>query len=279
MPAANRPPQIQIDAGRPSQTALPRYSTDGGRSNRFCPPVMPICRPRSTISMPSVTMNADSPNRRISRPLNAPTASADQQADRDRQRRRPAGAEAVAGAGMTSADGQRRREADGRLQRQVELAGDQDDRLGEHQQRQLGLLLQHVDDVGGGQEDRVDDRSRRRRSTRSPVPGPGRAAGPGAAPRPGDGGDRRRAVAVVAARTSSWHEVGLLPRRRPARVAPAARQLGDDPAVEHHQHPVAVAQVVELVGDHQHGGAARRPRRAPRRAATPWSARRRPRSG
>src|SRR4051794_15819477 len=37
-------------------------------------------------------------------------------------------------------------------------------------------------------------------------------------------------------------------------VAPAAGQLAHDPAAEHHEHAIAAAQVVQLVGDDQHAG-------------------------
>ena len=59
----------------PSQTAMPRSFIDGGSSNRLRPPVKPTCSPRSTISMPSVTMKALSRNLRIRKPLTKPIAA------------------------------------------------------------------------------------------------------------------------------------------------------------------------------------------------------------
>ena len=36
-------------------------------------------------------------------------------------------------------------------------------------------------------------------------------------------------------------------------VDPIESELLDDPATKHHQHPIANGELVELVGDHQHG--------------------------
>ena len=76
----------------------------------------------------------------------------------------------------------------------------------------------------------------------------------------GDAACRRRTRAAagagaVGASCQPWRSDSF-DRRRPARGRASRRVLGDDPAVEHHQDPVAEAQVVELVGDDEHGGAA-----------------------
>lgn len=62
-------------------------------------------------------------------------------------------------------------------------------------------------------------------------------------------------------------------------VVPSAGHFGDDAALDHDQDPVADAQVVQLVGGEQDGGAARRPSPPPCAAGTPWTGRRRPRWG
>ena len=240
---------------------------------------MPICRPRSDDQHAERDDEADQPEPQDQQAVERADQRADEQAERDRQRRRAAQCRGrCRPAGMTSATASAGREADGGLQRQVELAGDQDHRLGQHQQRQLGLLLQDVDQVvrGAGRPGR---RARRRPAARrSPGPARGRAAGPA--------GCRAAAGAAAPPATGAWRSqssrliVRSLPSPRRARGrASRAANSRDDPAVEHHQDPVADAQVVELVGDDEHRRAAVGRVRRRRRAATPWTARPRPAVG
>ena len=223
-------------------------------------------------------MNPLSRNRTISRPLNAPISAPTASVIGIAQ---PPGDQAEP-VGDTRRDGQprgdARREAERRLQRQVHLAGDQHQRLGEHQDRDLGHRLQHVEQVVGVQEHRVDDlpddRDHDDRRDQREVAQAGDGDPPVA--------DRTREP-PGRSRSRTWPcsdmiEIDPFHSGNQVVVAPAAGHFAHDAALEHHQDAVAYAQVVEFVGHHQ-----RRPypQRAPARrlpAASPWIARRRRRS-
>jgi len=69
----------QTDSGSPSSVAVARAKKGCGMSNRVPPLVAPTSRPRSTISIASVTMKALSrsltTNRPLRKPVHAPTAA------------------------------------------------------------------------------------------------------------------------------------------------------------------------------------------------------------
>ncbi len=75
MPTTNSSPHSHTDTGTVSHDVDPRYRNDSGTVDRLWPPVIPVCRPRITISMPSVTMKPESRNFMISKPLNAPIST------------------------------------------------------------------------------------------------------------------------------------------------------------------------------------------------------------
>ena len=109
--------------------------------------------------------HAQRPDERVDPDLrrDQPVDQADQRTDQQAQRYRAPGrqdaetGEPAAVCGYHEPRREYRCHADGRLQRQVHPAGDQDHRLAEDQQAQLGALLEHVGEVAGGEEVRADD--------------------------------------------------------------------------------------------------------------------------
>src|SRR5436190_7951470 len=72
MPTTSSTTQIHTDNGTLPQTVMPRYLNDDGSLKMLAPLVNPRTRPRSVISMPSVSTNALSLNFATSTPLAAP---------------------------------------------------------------------------------------------------------------------------------------------------------------------------------------------------------------
>ncbi len=168
----------------------------------------------------------------------------------------------------------RGREAVDRLERQIELAGDDDQQFREHDERQSRRRSQDRVDVARGQEHRADDRAddeqhRQRRQQREI-----------AKPRERDaaGGVARPRFARQAQGPNSRSLSNPFDRRDERVVAPTRRVLGDDLAVPHHQHAVAGPQILELAADHQDRPVPRGACFRPHAAALPSISRRRRRS-
>src|SRR4051794_33356445 len=220
---------------------------EDGRLKKVLPPLMPVSRPRSTISMPSVTMKPLRRNRTISRPLTQPMArptarviGIDHAPDSQPRPCVTPGAStsqaATPGASPNVDSSDRSIRPAISTSASASTSSEISDcccstltRLS--QCRNTGLTkypTMPITMIAG-----TSARSRRRASR-------------GAVVRPGAGAAKAVCVSV----TDALH------RGDQFVVGPSLRHLGDDGALEQGEHPVAGAKVVQVVGDDQDAGAA-----------------------
>src|SRR2546423_1875068 len=262
MPTTNSRPQIHSDAGSPSHAERPRYLNELGSSKMELPPLMPSCRPRSVMSVPRVRMNALIRILRMMipliRPIRAPasrqTGTVVQPGSRPSPVNRPpcvGVASHIASTGATPIVDSSDRSI--RPAMRI-MASPSTSRLSSvhcwstsvrlPRVRKFGLTMNPM--ISSSPITGSSERSRSR-ARRSWVPR-------GGAARPGT-----TAVAVsvsVIAFRQSLSAGQPLDGGDHLLVGPATCQLGHDPALEHHDHPVGDPEIVELVGDDQRGTSA-----------------------
>ena len=197
--------------------------------------------PLTTKVIASVPMSGLIRNWVTMTPFARPTARPDREAGEDPHRR-------------PDRDRELRRDRAGqpvdRADREVDAARDEDERPGAGDDDDPGLLVEDVGEVAEAQERRADDgqhheRDEERDEDPRPADEPRRSAASAAAA--GDSA-ARRGLGVM--RRSRWPCRTLRPRSPPPSCP--ARQLGDESAAAHDEHPVGQAQdLLDLVGDEQ----------------------------
>src|SRR6185437_5494758 len=248
----------------PSHCAVPRYSIEPVRLKKVWPPEMPVSRPRSTISMPRVTMKPLSPNRMISRALTMPMARPTARVTGTAQvpGSRPSPCPAPFGTVSHAATPGARPIVDSSDRSifftiSTRVSASTSTAISDivcktlirlSERRNTGLTTWPT--IAIAMMAGISARSRNRAMA---IRRPGCAAAV-CAP---------RASLVIAASDAvsdavSDTQIHSFHRGDQGVVVPSACHLGHDAALEHHQNPVAAAQVVQFVRGVQHSGALRR---------------------
>src|SRR5438067_3767810 len=264
MPTRKMRPHTQSDAGWPNQAVWPRYRSDAGTSKIDAPPLMPSCRPRSAMSMPSVQMNAlirifvaTSPLiRPISAPISRHSGTVLQVGRTPRPANRPPCAGITSHAASTGAT-PTVDSSDRSIRPAIRIiASPRTSRLSSVHcwstsvrlpaVRKFGLTMNPTSSsrpITG-----ISEKSRSRATqTRRPR---------GGATRPGTttcGLSCSTTRSVISLTTIRTFAVQTFDGGHHLPVGPPARQLRHHPALEHDDDPVGHPQVVELVGDDQCG--------------------------
>ena len=182
------------------------------------------------------------------KPLMKPTRPPTTKHREDADRGRPFEAEAETLGRQDHHGADRRRNAVDRLERQVELAGDDDEQFRQDDERQSRRRGQDRIDIPRGEEngayDGADDDQHRQRRKQGQVAEPSQGDGAGSR-------RERRFAGRQARGPNSEFNLNPLDRRDELVIAPTRRMLGDDLAVPHHEHPVADPQIFELAARHQ----------------------------
>src|SRR5689334_546597 len=251
MPTANSSRDIQMEAGTPTHVVEPRYVIEVGSAKNVLPPEIPVSSPRSTMSMPSVTMKPLRPNRTMSKPLNAPmrapTSSTTGTA-------RPGGTTCRPSPWVT----------DGSTMSQAAMPGARPNV--DSSERSILPLIKTI--VSASTTMEISDMlcrtlmmlsdCRKTGLTMKPTIATATMAGTRARSRKRAmaGSFRRGGVSIgeaaVVETMSDMAEIDSFHGGDQVVVTPAVGVFADDPAPEHHQDPVADAQVVQFVGDHEH---------------------------